>query len=136
MRRACIDATGIGMQLAEEAQQDFGKFRVEPVWFTNTSKERMAYELHRLVDEKELIIPRDVTIREDLHSVKKTVTVSNNIRFDAERSEQGHADRFWAAALAGEAAKNYSGPVEVASSGERSATKLLDGFGKFSLEGF
>jgi len=37
-RRACIDATGLGMQLAEDAQDRFGKYRVEPITFTGKTK--------------------------------------------------------------------------------------------------
>jgi phage FluMu gp28-like protein len=35
-----------------------------------------------------------------IHSIKKRVLPSGNVTFDAERNEQGHADRFWAMALA------------------------------------
>src|SRR6266478_5481728 len=44
LRRACIDATGLGMQLAERARQRFG-WKVEPVTFTAAAKEEMAYLL-------------------------------------------------------------------------------------------
>ena len=42
-RRCCPDSTGIGMQLSENAQIKFGKYRVEPIMFTNRIKEEMAY---------------------------------------------------------------------------------------------
>jgi len=37
--------------------------------------------------------------------------VAGNIRFTAERSEEGHADRFWALALAIHAASSPSGSI-------------------------
>lgn len=43
LRRCCIDSTGIGMQLAETAQKDFGKYLVEMVMFTNKSKEEIPF---------------------------------------------------------------------------------------------
>jgi hypothetical protein len=43
-------------------------------------------------------------IRADLRSVTKQTTEAGNIRFTAERTPDGHADRFWALALAVHAA--------------------------------
>ncbi|WP_020403752.1 terminase large subunit domain-containing protein [Gracilimonas tropica] len=117
LRRCCIDATGLGMQLAEEAQQDYGRFKVEPVNFTNSVKEDLAYNLRRSVEEKSSIIPESQEIREDLHAVRKVVTKSNNVRFDVDSSIAGHADHFWAFALCEEAAKTYKGQPSVASTG-------------------
>ena len=91
MRRACIDATGIGANIAEDAQLDFGKSKVEQVTFTSASKEEMAINMYQ--------VPINSKLRNDLHSVKKLVTASGNVRYDAEQNEDGHADRFWAKAL-------------------------------------
>ena len=105
IRRTCIDATGIGAQLAEEAVERFGN-RVEPVVFTPRVKEDLAFTFRRKFEDRLVRIPRDRAIREDLHSVRKLTTSSGNIRFDSERTEAGHSDRFWAGALglhAGEA---------------------------------
>ena len=44
------------------------------------------------------------SVREDIHKVKKLSTASGNIRLVAEDNEDGHADRFWALALAYHAA--------------------------------
>jgi phage FluMu gp28-like protein len=101
VRRGCIDQTGLGMQLAEEAQRAFGG-RVEPVTFTGPAKEEMAYQVKALADDRLLAIPEDFDIREDLHSLRKVVTAAGNIRFDvgASDSRQSHADRFWGLALA------------------------------------
>lgn len=97
-RRACIDATGLGMQLAEEAKQRFG--HVEPVTFSNAVKADLATTLRRAFEDRQVRIPIDDRIREDLHSVRRIVTSAGNIRFDAERDQASHADRFWALALA------------------------------------
>ncbi len=98
VRRACIDATGLGMQLAEEAQQRYRQ--VESVTFTPAAKADMATTLRRAFEDRAVRVPIDGAVREDLHSVRRIVTSSNNIRFDAERDAGSHADRFWALALA------------------------------------
>jgi phage FluMu gp28-like protein len=99
-RRVCIDSTGLGAQLAEDLQRDFGTFRVEQVQFTGAVKSDLATRTLRNFQDHRIRIPVDVKLREDLHSVKKVVTSAGNIRFDAERTKDGHADRFWAMALA------------------------------------
>lgn len=104
VRRCCIDQTGLGRQFAERAQERFGTSRVEGVTFTAQSKEKMAYPLRAAFEDKTLRIPDSQTIRADFRSIKKTTSASGNIRFDAAHSENGHADRFWACALALEAA--------------------------------
>lgn len=98
MRRACIDATGVGMQLAEEAGERFGS-RAEGVTFTNFVKEDLAVRVRTRFEDRLCRLPADRAIRDDLHSIKKYVTAAGNVRFDAERSELGHADRFWSLAL-------------------------------------
>jgi phage FluMu gp28-like protein len=99
VRRACIDATGLGEQLAEEAKAKFG-YRVEPVKFTSEVKNDLATTTRRTFEDRRVRIPVDRAIREDLHSVRRQITSAGNIRFDADRDEGSHADRFWALALA------------------------------------
>jgi phage FluMu gp28-like protein len=100
VRRCCIDSTGIGMMLAERLGQSFGTSVVEPVMFTNQVKQDLAVRTRRICEDKRVRLPIANAIRSDLHSVKKTVTAAGNIRFDAEHTKDGHADRFWALALA------------------------------------
>ena len=111
MRRCCIDATGLGMQLAERAVEKFGKYRVEPVTFTGPVKEELAYPLKAAFEDGNIRIPMDKFVRADLRAIKKTTTAAGNIRFAADRSEDGHSDRFWSLALAVHAGKDAnSGP--------------------------
>lgn len=98
VRRAAIDATGLGMQLAEEAKQKFRQ--VEEVTFTSEVKADLATTLRRSFEDRTVRIPIEDAIREDLHSVKRVVTPAGNIRYDGEREAGSHADRFWALALA------------------------------------
>jgi phage FluMu gp28-like protein len=120
VRRACLDASGIGMQLAEEASETFGS-RAEAVAFTLPVKEDLAVTLRRRFEDRLLRIPKDQEIREDLHSVRKVTTAAGNVRYDAEATDKGHADRFWALALAAHAASTPAGPVEYQSVRPREA---------------
>jgi phage FluMu gp28-like protein len=98
--RACIDATGIGAMLAEEAQLKFGQYKVEQVTFTNAVKLELGMPLLAAVQDRAVRIPALPAIREDLHKIRKTTTAANNVRLEAESDDAGHADRFWALALA------------------------------------
>jgi phage FluMu gp28-like protein len=117
--RACIDSTGLGMQLAEECQERFGRHRVEDVSFTAAVKEDMAVSLRLRIEERRIRIPSDRAVREDLHSVKKIATSAGHFRYDAERNDAGHADRFWALALACHAASVPESKIEYQSTGQR-----------------
>ncbi|ADZ70107.1 terminase large subunit domain-containing protein [Polymorphum gilvum] len=98
--RVAIDSTGLGIGWADDAQDKFGKYRVEAVNFSGAIKEALAYPVRGRMEDRRLRIPYDPTIRADLRSVTKQVTAAGNIRFTAERTPDGHADRFWALALA------------------------------------
>lgn len=102
--RVCIDCTGLGIGWTDDAQDKFGTSRVEGVTFTAKSKEAMAYPVRGKMEDKRLRIPYDPAIRADLRAVTKQTTSAGNIRFTAERTPDGHSDRFWALALAVHAA--------------------------------
>ena len=111
VRRACIDATGMGEMLAEEARRKFG-WKVEPVHFNLETKADLAQGLRLgFEDRKERIPAGNQRIRQSLHSVKRIVTSAGNVRYDAER-EADHADFFWAKALARHARVSRRGPIE------------------------
>jgi len=100
-RRGCIDCTGIGAQIAEEAVERFGASKVEGVTFSTGNKEALAGGLKSNFEDMGSEIPVDTRIRESLHSVKRYATATGHFRFDAERSDEtGHADHFWAKSLA------------------------------------
>lgn len=105
VRKCCIDATGMGMQLAEQLQTSFGG-RVEPCVFTHGFKEEAACGLRAEMEAGRLSIPNDVKIHNDFHGVRRSVTSAGNVRLNAMREDGSHSDRFWAAALAVHAAGN------------------------------
>ena len=110
VKRCCIDKGGLGMQLAENAQQDFGS-KVEPIQFTLAMKEQLAGDLLIKVEDGNLRIPVCDKIRNDLHSVQRRVTAAGHVRYQAPAGGDEHADRFWALSLAVHAAAEQ--PVKV-----------------------
>lgn len=110
LKRACIDRTGIGDNLTEDAQLDFGKSKVEGVLFTNSGKEEMATLLYISLEEKNIRIDNNTNskIIEDWHSVRKITTKAGNVRLDTDGSDESrHADNFWSTALANYAASGF-----------------------------
>jgi phage FluMu gp28-like protein len=110
--RVCIDATGLGIGWVDDAQDRFGEHRIEGVTFTAPVKERMAYATRGAMEDRALRIPDDPQIRADFRKLQKVTTDSGNVRFVAERDDSGHADRFWALALAKAAASTPAAPIE------------------------
>jgi len=110
-RRVCIDQTGMGEMFVEAAQDRFGKLTVEGVLFTGPVKLDMANATRKKFEDRQIRLPIDQHLRDDIHSVKKMTTSAGNIRFDAERSGDGHADRFWSLALAIHAAGSPAQPM-------------------------
>lgn len=103
LRRCCIDETGIGRQFAERATKKYGS-KAEGVTFTAAVKESLAYPLKAALEDRTLRIPDDPAIVADFRAIRKTTTSAGNIRFEGERTKDGHSDRFWAACLARHAA--------------------------------
>jgi len=110
--RTCIDATGLGIGWADDAQDKFGTYRVEAVTFTPKVKEELAYPVRSKMEDRKVRIPYDPKIRAGLRSVTKQTTSAGNIRFTAERTQDGHADEFWGLALAIHAASSPRAPIE------------------------
>ena len=130
--RICIDSTGLGIGWTDDAQDKFGEHRVEGVSFTGQVKEALAYPLKGAMEDRKIRIPEDPKIRADLRKIQKTTTAAGNIRFVADGDDStkvnGHADRFWALALALHAGSNPSAPIEFMSGGPRDGSQPLGDF--------
>ena len=107
--RSAFDYTGLGIGWGDDAQARFGKYKVELVTFTGRVKEALAYPVRGRMEDRRLRIPHDPKIRADLRAVTKQTTAAGNIRFTAERTPDGHSDRFWSLALAIHAATQAQG---------------------------
>lgn len=106
--RACIDQTGMGEKVVEDAQRRYGG-RVEGVLFTAPSKLIMATAGKERFEDRRLRIPMgDVPYRSDLHKLRKVSGPTGAPRFVAERDDD-HADRTWALFLGINAAAGMNG---------------------------
>ena len=98
--RVAMDRTGIGEMPVERAQGRHGRARVDGVVFTAARKLDLAMSLRERFENRTIRIPPDPALRADLHAVRKTVGATGAPRLVADGESDGHADRFWAGALA------------------------------------
>ncbi|MFN3938721.1 MAG: terminase large subunit domain-containing protein [Gemmobacter sp.] len=104
--RCAMDQTGMGEKPVEDAQRRHGTTRVQGVLFSAAAKLDMATALKERMQDRRLRIPAgDPVLRADLHAIRSQVGVSGIRRLVADGETDGHADRFWAAALAATAAR-------------------------------
>lgn len=117
--RVAIDQTGMGEKPVEDAIRRYGSSRVDGVLFTGPRKLELATVLKETMQDRGVLIPAgDPLLRSDLHAIKSRVGPTGIRRLVADGDTDGHADRFWALALAVGAATET--PVEY---GYRSASR-------------
>lgn len=102
IRRVCLDSTGMGSPIAERLEKEFGA-KIEGILFNTESKEIMAQNIKIGLQRKEFILPNDKRLHHQIHSIRRIPTIGGHFRYDADRDENGHADSFWAFALANNA---------------------------------
>ncbi len=96
--RLSIDQSGLGRNLAENLARAFPQ--VVPENFTNDTKERWCTDFKILLQRRDVDLPRERDLVAQIHGIKRRVLPSGKIAFEAERSNRGHADRFWSVVLA------------------------------------
>lgn len=129
-RGISIDMTGLGLGLVEYAQNKW-KSRVKGVNFATTEEinqwvraegrkiektrvtENMATALLAVFEEKliEICVELDPDAIDDLRKPEKITSQGGRVSIAATRNEAGHADHFWAMALAIRDAEGSAGPV-------------------------
>ncbi len=104
-----MDQTGMGEKPVEDARRAHGQDRVEGVLFTGPNRLDLATRIKEAFEDRKARIPQgDVILRADLHSIQSSVGPTGVRRLVADGETDGHADRFWALALAiSGAASNY-----------------------------
>jgi phage FluMu gp28-like protein len=103
--RCRMDQTGMGEKPVEDAKATHGQDRVEGILFTAASKLDMATSLKESFQDRKSAIPAgDPKLRADLHAIKSVTGPTGIRRLVADTDTDGHADRFWAGAMAVSAA--------------------------------
>jgi phage FluMu gp28-like protein len=109
--RCAIDQTGMGEKPVEDAKRLHGSSRVEGVLFSAARKLDMATALKERLEDRTLRLPAgDPLLRADLHAIRKQAGLTGQPRLVADGDTDGHADRFWAGALAAAAAHSPHQP--------------------------
>ena len=115
-RKLAMDQTGMGEKPVEDAIRRYGVSVVEGVLFSAARQLDLATALKERFEDRTIRIPEgNRELRADLHAVKKIAGPTGHPRLvidEGETAGGGHADRFWAGALACGAAATLAGPVE------------------------
>jgi phage FluMu gp28-like protein len=106
--RICIDYTGPGVGLGDYLVREHGEYdpeghkfgKVELLTFSNTSKVDVFSKLRMAFETLKVRIPVSRAIREDLHSIHRVALPSGTVTYRAPHTDDGHADRATALALA------------------------------------
>ncbi len=95
--QAWVDQTGVGEKLVEDVRGYKG-CHVNGIIFTRELKERMVTDLLLLMQSGHIKLIDDPELRRQLHTLRRIITDSNNIKFQHEAGQ--HDDIFWSVALA------------------------------------
>ncbi|MEM8554376.1 MAG: terminase family protein, partial [Pseudomonadota bacterium] len=110
--RVVMDQTGMGEKPVEDAKRRYGEERVQGIQFSVQSKLHLATGLKDTMQRRGALIPaNDRLLRADLHAIKSVTGATGIRRLVANGETDGHADRFWALAMAVEAASVEYQPV-------------------------
>ena len=109
---AFIDKGGIGLQLAEELEENYTF--VKGISLTNQIKRDAVTFTKKLMEERNFKFEDDRELISEFHSVKRNITTGNNIRFESPRTKKGHGDRAWAVMLALLAGKQGDNEIKMA----------------------
>lgn len=101
-----IDKMGLGEEMSERLHDIYPDI-INPFVMSNESKHDLVTYLKKLFEDKKIEIPDDSFLINSIHQIQRSKNQSTGYtRYDAEESkETGHADAFWALALAALATK-------------------------------
>lgn len=104
-----IDKGAIGMQLAEELEKRFAY--AEGVQMNANIKNDCVTFCRMLMEKRNFVFNEDPEGRmliTEFHSIKRNLSIGNQVSFDSVRDKHGHADRAWAVMLGLIASKSDS----------------------------
>jgi phage FluMu gp28-like protein len=106
--RGQIDRLGIGMELAENFEADYGD-RASGITFTVERKDLWATRLKIAMQHSQVVLIPNRDQSGQLHAARRVITDSKNIRYEQDedtittgsgKKRHHHLDKFWAVALA------------------------------------
>jgi phage FluMu gp28-like protein len=95
------------VNMAENLSSEYPVVQTES--FSTEDKERWAANMKILLQKRKIVLPADRDLVAQTHSIKRKVLPSGRVSFDAEKRRSGHADRFWAVAMACQKERNVGG---------------------------
>lgn len=116
-QRVAIDYTGPGIGIGDYLVAEFGEWnpdkhlfgKIQLCTFTNDFKVKAFARMRTAFEAAKVRVPVNREIREDLHSLYRVATASGGVTYRAPHSEDGHADRSTACALAIQCVESGSG---------------------------
>lgn len=102
-----VDYTGPGIGFGDLLASEFGEWdtnrhkfgKIELNTFTLGLKQEIFPKMRMAFEGRRIIIPQFRALREDLHSVYRTITSAGNVTYAAPQTDDGHSDRANAIAL-------------------------------------
>jgi phage FluMu gp28-like protein len=120
-QRISVDYTGPGVGMGDYLVEEFGEWdparhlygKVELVTFSNPVKVDLFSKLRMGFENRRFLVPISRVIREDLHSINRVTTSAGTVTYRAPHTEDGHADRSTALALAHRAASGIQTEIRL-----------------------
>jgi len=125
--RVAMDQTGMGEKPVEDAQNRYGRHRVEGVLLSGARPLTVATCARQAFEDRKVRLPEgNPVLRADLHKIRKVVGATGAPRLLADRDGEGHADRAWAGFL-GIAAADRAAPPSAGASVARGENLIRPG---------
>jgi len=110
IKRLGIDQGAQGHTLATELKKEFGS-RIALVSFGKQVKEESAELVRRICESKQISLPTDEVIMNDICSMAVEETKTGNVSYNGGFDNENHCDCFWALAMALMQAENGPKPL-------------------------
>jgi phage FluMu gp28-like protein len=122
-----MDATGLGMNLSENMETKFPG-RIDAIQMSSEWKDKSAQNMKIRFESQTIAVPDDDKLKRQIGSIKRKVSDSGGVRYDAEKDKEHHGDKFWALTLAsncGIEPSKLTGSIEVVGASERSLAQFV-----------
>jgi len=110
-----IDQTGIGMQIGQLAEEEYGEVVAEGIHMTMLIKDaiisnfRSFLEVARNTGYKKIVLPNEPTLTNQILSLEREISLTNVPKYHHPDSPDAHDDYVWSVALACWGAKEAEG---------------------------